>query len=153
MPETSDAPDRCDATNETATGYAAIGARLIPTPPELNVNVSVFTTDFGVVNAADQWKLPARDADHTEMWVIVSVAVIVNAGEFDDVIAPAAAAENVTDCRVVTAEMAVVPADPGSAVCSWMNVPATPVNVVPRRTFNQALASVNCVEPCRHRFS
>jgi hypothetical protein len=112
----------------------------MPTPPAVNVKVSVLTTAFGVVSAADQWKLPAVDADHTEMWVIVSVAVIVNAGAVEDTIAPAEAAEKVTLCRVVTADTAVVPADPGSAVWSWMKVPAMPVKVVPRSTLSQALA-------------
>jgi integral membrane sensor domain MASE1 len=119
----------------------------------VNVKVSVLTTAFGVVRAADQWKFPAVDADHTLIWVIVSVAVIVNAGELDRAIAPAAAAEKVADWRVVTAEIAVVPAAPGSAVCSWINVPAIPVKVVPRRTFNQALAVLTAWSPAAISYS
>jgi len=47
---------------------------------------------------------------------MVSVVVMVKDGEFDSAIAPADAAEKVADARVVTAEGAVVPAAPGSAV-------------------------------------
>jgi len=39
-------------------------------------NVSPLTTDFDAVNATDHMKLPAVDASHKLMWLIVSVAVI-----------------------------------------------------------------------------
>ena len=57
----------------------------------------MFTTDFDVVNAADHKKLPAVEASHTEIWVIVSVVVIENDGELDNAKAPEEAAENVAD--------------------------------------------------------
>ena len=63
----------------------------------VNVKVSVFTTDLDVVSAADQRKLPAEEASHTEICEIVSVPVIVNDGEFDKAIAPPDAAEKVAD--------------------------------------------------------
>jgi hypothetical protein len=73
--------------------YAAKGES--ETPRVVKVRVSVFTTDFDVVNAADHKKLPTVDASHTEMCVIVSVAVIENDGELDNAKAPEDAAENV----------------------------------------------------------
>jgi hypothetical protein len=73
--------------------YAAKGES--DTPRVVKVRVSVATTDFDVVNAADHRKFPEVEASHTEICVMVSVAVIVNAGEFDNAIAPADAALNV----------------------------------------------------------
>jgi hypothetical protein len=55
----------------------------------------VFTTDFDVVNAAVQRRLPAVEASQTEICVIVSVAVMLNDGELERAIAPEDAAENV----------------------------------------------------------
>jgi len=96
--------------------YAANGES--ETPRVVNVRVSVFTTDFDAVNAAVQRRLPAVEASHTEMCVIVSVVVIENDGEFERAIAPVDAAENVADWRVVTADAFAVAAAPGSAVWS-----------------------------------
>ena len=111
------------------------------------MSVSVFTTDLEVVSAADHKKLPALEASQTEMCEMVSVVVIVKDGELDSAIAPADAAENVADARVVTAEGAVVPAAPGSAVCNLMNVPAGAVNAVARSIFSQLFASVVAASP------
>jgi hypothetical protein len=100
---------------------------------ELIDNVSPLITDLLAVNATDHKKVPAVDASQRLMWLIVSVAVIDHV-EAIDVIAmdPAEAALNVGETRVVTAEAAVVPEAPGSAVCkATYNTPA--VNVVPVR--------------------
>jgi hypothetical protein len=88
---------------------------------ELSDNVSPLITDLLVVNATDHIKFPAVDASQKLMWLIVSVAVIDHV-EAIDVIAidPAEAALNVGETRVVTAEAAVVPDAPGSAVCKAM---------------------------------
>jgi hypothetical protein len=112
-----------------------------------NVNVSVFTTDLDVVNAPENRKFPADDASHTEMCEIVSVAVIVNTGEFDKAIEPADAAENVADCLVVTAEALDAADAPGSPICSLMNVPAGAVNAVPLSMFSHWLARVVAASP------
>jgi hypothetical protein len=106
------------ATSGSSTCYAASGA--IDTPQVVNVSVSPDTIDFGVVKAADHRNVPAVDADHTAMWVIVSVAVPVKAGEFDKAIAPELAAANVAAWRVDDEATDVVPDAPGSAVCSSM---------------------------------
>ena len=100
---------------------------------ELSDNVSPLITDLLVVKATDHRKLPAVDASQIAMWLIVSVAVIDQV-EAIDVIAmdPADAALKVGETRVVTADAAVVPDAPGSAVCKdTYNTPA--VNVVPVR--------------------
>ena len=85
---------------------------------ELNDNVSPLMTDLLVVKATDHIKFPAVEASHKLMWLIVSVAVIDQV-EAIDVIAidPADAALKVGETRVVTADAAVVPDAPGSAVC------------------------------------
>jgi hypothetical protein len=114
---------------------------------DVNVSVSVLTTALDEVRAADQWKLPPVEADQTEMCVMVSVPVMVNAGEFDSAIAPDAAAENVADCRVVTTDGWRVPAEPGSPMCSWMKVPAMPVKVMPLSTFKKAFAVLTACNP------
>jgi hypothetical protein len=76
------------------------------------------------VSAADWRKFPADDASHSEMWVIVSDVVMLYVDSDDSVIEPPAAAFQVTAFRVVTADAAVVPAAPGSAVCSLQNTSA-----------------------------
>jgi hypothetical protein len=100
---------------------------------ELIDNVSPLITDLLAVNATLHRKLPAVEASHKLMWLIVSVAVIDHV-EAIDVIAidPADDALNVGETRVVTAEALAVPTDPGSAVCNFTySEPA--VNVVPAR--------------------
>ena len=107
----------------------------------------MFTTDFDVVNAAVQRRLPALEASHTEICVIVSVVVMLNDGEFERAIAPEEAAENVADWRVVTADGFAVPAAPGSAVWSLIYVAAGAVNAVARSILSQLLASVVVANP------
>jgi len=113
----------------------------------VKVNTSVLTTDLEVVSAAVQRRLPAVEASHTEMCVMVSVVVMVNAGELERAIAPLEAAENVADWRVVTADAFAVPAAPGSPVWSLMYVAAGAVNATARSILSQLFASVVVANP------
>ena len=71
---------------------------------------------------------------------MVSVAVIENDGELDKAKAPDDAAEKVAADRVVTADGFAVPAEPGSAVCNLIYVPAGAVNATARSILSQLLA-------------
>jgi hypothetical protein len=71
---------------------------------------------------------------------MVSVAGIDHDGSVPfSAIAFDAGAAHVAATRVVTADTAVVPAAPGSAVWSWMNGVAMPVNEVPRMTLSHGV--------------
>jgi len=85
---------------------------------DVSDNVSPLTTDLLAVNATDHKKLPPVEASQKLMWLIVSVAVIDHVEPIDVIaIDPADAALKVGETRVVTADAAVVPEAPGSAVC------------------------------------
>lgn len=89
------------------------------TVAEVKFRVSPVFSVFDVVNCADHKKFPVEAASHTEMCVTISPLVPAHdahEGVFDKVIAPAEAALNVADGRVVTDETAVVPAVPGLLV-------------------------------------
>lgn len=109
----------------------------------VNVNVFVATHACGVVNAADQSKLPTVSASHAEMWDSVSFvppfvqtgAVPVNAIALPD------GAAKATVTRVVEpAAAAVAPAAPGSAVCNLRKQPAGAVAFVLRNKLRMGVA-------------
>lgn len=110
------------ALKVTAIAYAAIGAML--SPRALRVKVLPEAHACEDARAAENRNVPAEDADHTETWVSVSlVPPLVHAdGAADAARACAAGAAKVRDWRAVEpTDTEVVPAAPGSAVCSWMN--------------------------------
>lgn len=100
-----------------------------------NVSVSPVWTVFDAVSAADARNVPAVLASQTLMCVTVSGDVPaheVQDGVLLMAIAPAEAALNVIEGRVVTELAAVAPADPGSAVCSFAKLPAGAVEACAR---------------------
>lgn len=109
------------------------------TPSVVRVNVFVDAHAWLEVSAADHRKFPAVDASHTLMCERVSEVppfvhaglVPVNAIALDD------AAENVAATRVVDPAAAFdAPAEPGSPVCNFTNVPDGAVVAVPRIQFS-----------------
>ena len=97
------------------------------------------------------------------MWLIVSVAVPVNCVVPVIAAEPADAAAKLIATRVEEFATLVVPDAPGSAVCNWMNIVVTAVNVaadVPRSVLIHAFAVFTALSPvaivflrclfCRH---
>lgn len=88
---------------------------------DVNCRVSPEAHAFDDDRAAENRNVPDVDADHTEMSVMVSeVPPFVQVGWVDKLIDPDDAVPNVAEARVVEpAEIDVVPAEPGAAVCNW----------------------------------
>ena len=89
---------------------------------DVNCRVSPEAHAFDDDRAAENRNVPDVDADHTVMSVMVSeVPPLVQVGCVDRLIEPEDAVPNVAEDRVVEpADVEVVPADPGAAVCNWM---------------------------------
>lgn len=116
---------------------------------EFKVYVLPFAHDWVDDNAADPTKLPTVAASQKETCDNVSVVPPFVHDGFVPVIDidPAAGADQEMAGRVVEpAAAAVAPDAPGSPVCSFTNTD-TPVNVVPRRTFNHAFARFTAEMP------
>jgi hypothetical protein len=98
-----------------------------------------------VVSVAENRNVPAVDADHTAMSVIVSeVPPFVHCGVLPMDVEPAEAAPKVTESRVVDpTDTLVVPAVPGSAVWSSTKTLVYRVGAVLFRTFSSAFANVD----------
>src|SRR6185437_3968904 len=117
-------------------------------PRVVRFRVSPLLTDLEVFRAAENRKLPAEEASHTAIWLIVSVAVMDQVGVLDrDKAEPPALALNVALDRVVTADGLDVPAAPGSPMCSSTNVPAGAVNAVARSIFSHLVARLAALIP------
>jgi hypothetical protein len=102
------------------------------------------------VSANEYRKLPADDASHTEIWVMVSdVPPFVHDGFVPDMaLEPADAAAHGIVTRVTEpAAAAVAPAEPGSAVWSFANEPAGAVNAEPEIMSSHLFASVVAAKP------
>jgi hypothetical protein len=146
---TTDLPFGCAPAVEGG-GQAASGET--DTPSDVRVNVSPLAHAFDDVSATEYRKFPADAASHTLMCVRVSdVPPFVHDGAVPDwAIAPPDAADWVTATRVVSpAAAAVVPAEPGSPVCSLTKVPPTTVNVEPpeRIAFSHLFATFVVLSP------
>lgn len=99
------------------------------------VSVSPVVTVLDAVSATENRNVPAVLASQPLMCVTVSGLVPahdVHDGVFDDATAPAEAAENVSDGRVVTELALEAPAEPGSPVCSLTKLPAGAVDATAR---------------------
>jgi hypothetical protein len=101
----------------------------------VRVRVSPVPTVLLAVRAYEYRKLPEVRASHTATWVTTSLFVpaqFVHAGRVVVIdFEPAEAADQAKITRVVTEEVAVVPAEPGSAVWSSAYVFVGAVNAVP----------------------
>lgn len=100
-------------------GYAAIGVIEMVRLVKLSVSPDAHALDAG--NAADPLKVPADDADQSEMCETVSlVPPFVQEPDMDDMALDPAEADAIVAClRVVSpAAAAVAPDAPGSAVWS-----------------------------------
>jgi hypothetical protein len=84
----------------------------------VNESVSPFATVLGELSAPVNSTFPALEASHTEMWLMVSEAVIEYDPSDDSVNAPPDAAVHVAWLRVVTADTFAVADAPGSPVWS-----------------------------------
>lgn len=97
--------------------------------------MSPVLTVFDAVNTTLYRNVPAVLASHTLMCDTTSPFVPahdVHDGEFDNAHAPADAALNVAEGRVVTDDAAVAADAPGSAVCSFTKLPAGAVDATAR---------------------
>ena len=112
-------------------------------------NVSPLLTVFDAANDPDHRKFPALEASQILMWEIVSVPAAHDAQVRVPLMAfdPAAAADQVTAARVVFADAAVAPAEPGSAVCSFTYTVAGAVNAVPPIMSSHLLARFAVFSP------
>jgi hypothetical protein len=119
---------------------------------EFRLSVSPVLTVRGVVNAKEYRKLPAEMSSHTEAWVIDSPLAGAGHEVHEGKVAwaalePEAAAAQARTLRVVSADGAVVPAEPGSAVCSFIYVLVGAVNVVPDKIFRNLLRKFTACPP------
>jgi hypothetical protein len=108
----------------------------------VRVSVSPVCTVFDAVSAAEFRNVPAVFASHTLMCVTTSPFVPAHDahdGVLDIAIDPADAAENDAEGLVVTELAAVAPAEPGSAVCSLMKLPAGAVDATARCMWSNIL--------------
>jgi hypothetical protein len=127
--------------------YAASG--VIVNTNDVRLNVSPGAGDRGVVNTAENRKFPAVMLSHTVMCVSVSPdgTHVGHDGAFVIDFDPADAAPQVAAARVVVPDAAVVPAAPGSAVCSFTFVDAGAVNAVPPNMSSHLLAKLTACKP------
>jgi hypothetical protein len=121
--------------------------------PAAIVKLSPAVTAREVSSASDPRNVPELTASQKETWEIVSEAerfVQVTSPEF--VIAPEAAAENVTDCRVVSPKAAVAPEAPGSPVWSLTKKAAGSDHVTERQSASRIELAIPEAMPVVMRF-
>lgn len=123
---------------------------MIATPSVVNVYVFVATHVWGTVRGAVHRTTPAEVWLQLETCVKVSVVPpFVHSGLVPvKPIAPAAAAVKVATWRLVSpAAAAVVPAEPGSAVCSFVFTDAGAVVATPRIQFSHSATTFTLWRP------